>query len=70
MASLTQSIDMSLSRLQERLKDRAPGVLQFMGSQGVGHDLATEQQKQPYKRREQGHQGAEGLLLRSLWQDR
>ena len=28
-----------------------PGVLQFMGSQRIGHDLATEQQKQILKRK-------------------
>ena len=25
---------------------REPGVLQFMGSQRVGHDLATEQERE------------------------
>ena len=35
---------MSLSKLQEIVEDREPGVLQSMGSQRVGHDLATEQQ--------------------------
>ena len=37
------SMDMNLSRLQEIVKDKEPGVLQSMGSQRVGHDLATEQ---------------------------
>ena len=43
---ITDSMDMSLSKLQEMVKDRAccPGVLQSMGSQGVRHDWATEQQ--------------------------
>ena len=36
-------MDMSLSKLWEILKDREPGVLQSMGSQRVGHNLATEQ---------------------------
>ena len=35
---------MSLSKLQEMVKDREGGVLQSTGSQGVGHDWATEQQ--------------------------
>ena len=35
--------DESLSKLQEIVKDREAGVLQFMGSQRVGHNLATEQ---------------------------
>ena len=40
---ITGSMDMNLSRPQERVKDKEPGVLQSMGSQRVGHDLATEQ---------------------------
>ena len=40
---ITDSMDMSLSKLQELVMDRKPGVLQFMGSQRVGHDLVTEQ---------------------------
>ena len=40
---ITDSMDMSLSKLWETM-DRKAGVLQFMGSQRVGHDLATEQQ--------------------------
>ena len=39
-------MDMSLSKLWEIVKDRKPGMLQFMGSQRVRHDLATEQQQQ------------------------
>ena len=34
---ITDSMDMSLSRLQELVMDRE-GVLRFMGSQRVGHD--------------------------------
>ena len=41
---ITESIDVNLSKLQEIVKDREPGVLQSMGSQRVRHDLATEQQ--------------------------
>ena len=40
--SITDSMDMNLSKLQEIVKDRSPGVLQPMGSQRVGHDLVTE----------------------------
>ena len=36
--SITESMDMSLSKLQELVMDRRPGVLQSMGSQRVGHD--------------------------------
>ena len=39
---VTDSIDMNLRTLWEVVK---PGVLHSMGSQRVGHDLVTEQQK-------------------------
>ena len=42
---ITNSIDKSLSKLQGIVKDREPGVLQFMGLQRARHDLATEQQR-------------------------
>ena len=35
---ITDSMDVSLSELRELVMDRDPGVLQFMGSQRVGHD--------------------------------
>ena len=35
---ITDLIDVSLSELRELVMDRRPGVLQFMGSQRVGHD--------------------------------
>ena len=35
---ITDSMDMSLSNLQELVMDRRPGVLQSIGSQRVGHD--------------------------------
>ena len=35
---LTDSMDMSLSELQELVMDKKPGVLWFMGLQRVGHD--------------------------------
>ena len=44
---ITDSMDMSLSKFQEIMMSRKPGVLQSMGSQRVGHDLnmdVTEQQ--------------------------
>jgi len=37
-------MDMSLSKPQERVKDGKPGMLQSIGLQRIGHDLATEQQ--------------------------
>ena len=35
---ITDSMDVSLSELRKLVMDRRPGVLRFMGSQGVGHD--------------------------------
>ena len=43
---ITDSMDMSLSRLQETVRAGKPGVLQPMGSQRVRHNQATEQQQQ------------------------
>ena len=39
--SITDSMDMNLSKLREIVKDR--GVLQSMGLQMVRHNLVTEQ---------------------------
>ena len=36
--AIIDSVDMSLSKLQERVKDREGCVLPFIGSQRVGHD--------------------------------
>ena len=35
---IIDSMDMSLGKLRELVVDREAGVLQFMGSQRVGHD--------------------------------
>ena len=43
---ITDSMAMSFSKLWETVKDKEACVLQFMGSQRVGHDLATEKQQQ------------------------
>ena len=41
---IINSMVMSLSKLQETVKIRKPGVLHSMGSQRVGHNWETEQQ--------------------------
>ena len=43
---ITDSMDMSLRKLQEIVKDREPGVLQSMESQRVWHNWVTKQQQQ------------------------
>ena len=35
---ITDSMGVSLSELRELVMDRGPGVLQFMGSQRIGHN--------------------------------
>ena len=52
---ITDSTDMNLSKLQEIVKDREPGVLQSMGSQKLRHNLATEQQQKSLGPRLQSH---------------
>ena len=44
LGSITDSLDMNLSKLQEIVKDRRAWLLQSMGLQRVEHDLVTEQQ--------------------------
>jgi len=40
------SMDMSLNKSQETVKDMDPGMLLFMGLQRIRQDLETEQQQQ------------------------
>ena len=42
---ITNSMDMSLRKLQKIVKEGTPGVLQSMGLERVRLDLATEQQQ-------------------------
>ena len=45
LESITGSVDMNLSKLQEILESGEPGMLQSLELQRVRHDLATEQQQ-------------------------
>ena len=44
--SITNSMDINLSKLQEIVEDRGAGVLPSLSSQRVRHYLVTEQQQQ------------------------
>ena len=47
---ITDSMDMSLRKLWEKLKDREACRATVMGLQRVGHGGATEQQQKPHLR--------------------
>ena len=47
--NIIDSMDMNLSKLPKIVKDREAQLLQFMGSQRVRHDLATEQEEEEDK---------------------
>ena len=44
MDGIIDSMDVSLSKLQDMVKDRESGMLQSMRLRRVGHDRVTEQQ--------------------------
>ena len=46
LESITDSMDMNLSKLQDSEGQGEPDVLQSVGSQRVRHDLVMEQQQQ------------------------
>ena len=45
MDGITSSVDISMNKLQETVKDREAWGTTVVGSKRVGHDLATEQQQ-------------------------
>jgi len=47
---IIDSVDMSLSKLWETVKDREVWCAASMGSQRVGHNLVTEQQQKRTRR--------------------
>ena len=49
--SITDSMDMSLRKLRETVKNRGAGMLQSMGLQRVRHDLETEQEHKITKKK-------------------
>ena len=46
--TITDSMDMSLSKFREMVKEGKSGMLQSIGSQRLRHHLETEQQQQNY----------------------
>ena len=60
---ITDSMDMSLNNLRVMGRTGKPGMLQFMGSQRVGHDWATEQQLQQLQ-----YSCLENPMDRGAWQ--
>ena len=45
LESITNSMDMSLSKLRKMVRTGKPGLLQSMGLQRVRRDLGSEQQQ-------------------------
>jgi hypothetical protein len=63
---ITDSMDMSWSKLQEIVKDRKAWLAESMGLERAGHDLATEQQRETRgirKSRSSHLPGIRGLLV-------
>ena len=62
MVGITDSMDMSLSKLREMMKDRGAWRAVVHGSQRVGHSQATEQQQEQLFRK-LVNRGTQGALL-------
>ena len=60
--SITNSMDINLTKFWEAVKAGKPGRLQSMRSQRVGHNLVTEQQQQQI-RTSAGHSNGAGFCL-------
>ena len=45
LETITNSVDVNLSKLQETVKDREASSAAVHGSRRVGHELTTEQQE-------------------------
>ena len=45
METITNSVDTSLSKFQQVMKDREASMLQSMGSQRVRHELVSKQEQ-------------------------
>ena len=69
--SITNSMDMNLSKLQGIVEDRRAGILHSMGSQRVKHNLATEQQQNKAdanlnKKGTRGFHSQDSIILENL----
>ena len=68
--SITTSMDMNLSKLQEIVEDREPAVLQSMGLPRVRHDLAEWDNNKMWKiLKKMGRPDHLICLLRNLYVD-